>query len=282
MAGIDIGRIAVGMALSAAIGYAGYRRGALSRSGWLGAVLVGTPMFGLGGWIAGLLLITFFVSSSLLSHYRRGDKEAAAEKFAKGERRDLGQALANGGIGALLSIGYGLWPHPLWFAGIVGAVGAVNADTWGTELGVLSAARPRLITTGRPVEPGTSGGVTWQGTWASLGGGLLIGLAAALLGLVERGLGGQAGHAWPVPVYPAVGAVAGIAGSLFDSLLGATVQGIYACDRCAKETEARVHRCGQPTRQLRGWAWLNNDVVNLLASGFGAAVAAGVLWALGA
>jgi uncharacterized protein (TIGR00297 family) len=281
MAGIDIGNLALGLALSAAAGYLGYRRRALSRSGWLGAILVGTLMFGFGGWIAGLLLITFFVSSSLLSHYRRHEKGTAAEKFAKGGQRDLGQALANGGIGALLSVGHGLWPHPLWFAGILGALATVNADTWSTELGVLSRVRPRLITTGRPVEPGTSGGVTWQGTWAGVAGGLLIGLIGALLGQAERWSDGRGFDVWSALAWAALGAMAGVIGSAFDSLLGATVQGIYRCDVCAKETEALVHRCGQPTRHLRGWIWLDNDVVNFLASGVGAALAVGLLLILG-
>jgi len=65
----------------------------------------------------------------------------------------------------------------------------------------------------------------------------------------------------------------GLAGALFDSLLGATVQGIYFCDRCRKETERPVHRCGAQTRRLRGWTWLNNDWVNFLSSLVGGLVA---------
>ena len=72
----------------------------------------------------------------------------------------------------------------------------------------------------------------------------------------------------------------GLVGSLFDSLLGATVQGMYYCERCAQETESAVHRCGQPARPLRGWGWLNNDVVNLLASLLGGLVAALLAWLL--
>jgi uncharacterized membrane protein len=75
-------------------------------------------------------------------------------------------------------------------------------------------------------------------------------------------------------------AVGGVAGSLFDSLLGATVQAIYWCDGCQKETERRVHRCGVETRRLRGWPWLNNDLVNFAASAVGALAAAGGGWAL--
>jgi uncharacterized membrane protein len=74
--------------------------------------------------------------------------------------------------------------------------------------------------------------------------------------------------------------MAGVVGSAVDSLLGATIQGIYLCDVCAKETEAPIHRCGQPTRHLRGWIWLDNDVVNFLASGVGAALAVGLFLAL--
>jgi uncharacterized membrane protein len=71
---------------------------------------------------------------------------------------------------------------------------------------------------------------------------------------------------------------AGLAGSLFDSVLGATVQQIYYCDVCRKETESKIHRCGHETRPLRGWSWLNNDLVNLLSSLFGGVIALIIYW----
>jgi uncharacterized membrane protein len=148
----------------------------------------------------------------------------------------------------------------------------VNADTWATELGVLHRGRPRLLTTGRPVEPGTSGAISATGTAAALAGGALIGLAAAGFDL--------AAGAGPGAAVARLGvtALAGLGGSLADSLLGATVQAIYYCDRCCQETERHPrHRCGAPTRRLRGWPWLNNDWVNAIASGAGALLAA-ALW----
>lgn len=90
-------RLGLGLLLSAAIGLLAFRHNSLTSSGVAGAMLVGTLIFGFGGWTWGLTLIAFFVSSSLLSHYRQADKLAVAEKFAKGERHDLGQVLANGG-----------------------------------------------------------------------------------------------------------------------------------------------------------------------------------------
>ena len=65
-----------------------------------------------------------------------------------------------------------------------------------------------------------------------------------------------------------------LAGSLFDSLLGTTVQAMYFCDYDQKETERRVHSCGRVTRHIWGWTWLDNDAVNFTASVFGSAVGA--------
>lgn len=263
-----------GFVLSLSIGAAGYKRGALSGSGVVGALITGTLIFGLGGWEWGTLLIVFFVSSSALSFYRSRDKRELAEKFAKGHRRDLGQALANGGLAALLAVLFLIWPHPLWFFACAGAMAAVNADTWATELGVLSVLPPRLITTGRRVEVGASGGVTWLGTWASLGGALIIGLVGGLWLLVL-------GQGWAgAGALVLAATVGGLAGSLVDSLLGATVQAIYWCDACQKETERVTHRCGTETRLLRGHRWLGNDLVNFVASAVGALAAVGVGWIL--
>ncbi len=271
---LDLFELFGGFALSLAIGVLGYKRGALSGSGVAGALITGTLTFGLGGWEWGVLLVLFFVSSSALSFYRAREKEGLAEKFSKGHRRDLGQALANGGLTASLAVFSLIWPHPLWFVACAGAMATVNADTWATELGVLSAHLPRLVTTGQRVEVGASGGVTWLGTGASLLGALLIGLAGGL-GLLPLS------HNWAAAGVLLLAATAGgLAGSFVDSLLGATVQAIYWCDVCQKETEQAVHRCGAETRRLRGYRWLGNDLVNLLASGAGALVAAGVGWSL--
>ena len=254
--------------LSAAVSALAYWRGSLSRSGVLGALLVGTLTFGLGGWLWGLLLVLFFVSSSLLSHFKESEKREAAEKFDKGRQRDLGQALANGGLGAAVATLSFFFPSPAWFPFFVGVMATVTADTWATELGTLSRRPPRLISSGQVVEVGTSGGVTAAGAFVSLLGGLYIGLVAGLFSPLLTPLSGLF-----------IGACGGFSGSLFDSLLGATVQRIYYCDVCQTETERRLHSCGHETRSLRGWSWLTNDLVNAMASFAGGLVALG-LWLL--
>lgn len=241
-------------------------RGSLSPSGAAAALVVGTLIFGLGGWQWGVLLGVFFVSSSLFSHFKEAEKQAAAEKFDKGRQRDMGQVAANGGLGSLIAVLSVITPSAGWFPLFVGVMATVTADTWATELGTLSSKPPRLITNGRPVEVGTSGGVSWLGTAVSLAGGLLIGL-----------VGGVTMGRFAVGETAVIGAAGGLAGSLFDSLLGATVQRIYYCDVCQKDTERQQHKCGHETRPLRGWPWLNNDLVNVLASFVGGGVSL-VIW----
>jgi uncharacterized protein (TIGR00297 family) len=268
---LNIPRILAGLILSLLIGGLAYRRRSLTIGGWLGAVLTGTLTFGFGGWAWGLALVAFFVTSSALSHFRQARKQRiAGEKFEKGGRRDLLQALANGGAGALLALLYGLIGEPpavlAFFAGVMATV---TADTWATELGVLSTRRPRLVTTWREVEPGTSGAITTAGLAASSAGALAIGLALLAAELAEHGT-------WR-PWLPAVALLGGLAGSLADSVLGATVQAIYYS--ASGETERRAALDGTPNSLLRGLPWMNNDLVNFLSSLVGGAIALGV-WSL--
>jgi uncharacterized protein (TIGR00297 family) len=286
-ASLVLARLLTGLALSAFIGWLAYRRASLSRSGVLGAILTGTLIFGFGGLSGGLLLIAFFVSSSFLSHYKEARKQLVAEQFDKGGRRDLGQALANGSAATLFAVGSGVaWlatASPdvvtLCLAGLAGALATATADTWATELGVLSKSRPRLITNlTRQVEPGTSGGVTLAGTLAAVGGALFIGLAQLGLQALAAPLGlGDLFYNAAIPL-PGLGIMlatfmGGLAGTLFDSLLGATVQATYYSDCRGKLTERRMERDGTPNRFARGWRWLNNDWVNFIATLAGALVA---------
>ncbi len=263
-------QVLIGFLLAVLIALVAWRVGSLSISGALAAVLTGGLIFGLGGLVWAVLLLTFFISSSALTKAFSKRKASLAEKFSKGSQRDWGQVLANGAMGALLAVGFAIPPHYEWlWLAFAGVMAAVNADTWSTELGVLSGIPPRLITTGRKVERGTSGGITAAGILAAVGGATLIGIMAMLFSPDQRG-----------PLALAIIILGGLVGSLFDSVLGATVQAIYWCPTCNKETERHpMHTCGSPTQQIRGISWINNDVVNFACSVMGALATVG-LWLL--
>ena len=251
--------LGLGAGVALLIGVAAWFRGSLSPSGVLGALIVGVPVFGLAGAVGTVALLGFFFSSSALSKAFRERKAGVEAEYAKTGTRDLGQALANGGVAALAAVLLGLTGDSRFLQAMLGALVAANADTWATELGVLSRSQPRMITTLRPVAPGTSGAVSGMGLLASTAGAAFVGVLALLTGVSWQLL------PWLV--------VAGVGGSLVDSFLGATVQDVRWCEACARETERRVHRCGQPTRALRGLSWLGNDTVNGVATAAGALLA---------
>jgi uncharacterized protein (TIGR00297 family) len=251
----------IGAVLAAIVAVAAYRVHALTLDGALAAFAVGAAVFGAGGWPAATVLFAFFLPSTLLSRIGRARKRvlAGGDKHAA---RNAWQVLANGGVAAVCAL---LAPRAgaALAAAFAGAFAAASADTWGTEIGMLSPERPRSLATLRATAAGLSGGVTALGTLATLAGAACVAGAATLAG---------------VAAFVTV-AAGGVAGALVDSLLGATVQALRWCPRCERGCETNPHDCGAPTTLRRGIAWLENDAVNLAATLTGALVA-GTLAAL--
>jgi uncharacterized protein (TIGR00297 family) len=262
-------RVALGLAFSLAIGLFAWRRGSLSRSGALAAVAIGTSIFAGGGISWFLALVTFFASSTALGKVGRTQKSALKREFEKGDTRDAYQACSNGGVAALSALGMLAFPDPAWLGAFLGALATANGDTWATELGTLSRAEPRSLLTLKRVPRGTSGAVSPLGLVATALGGAVIGAVLALANGRARG---------PSALFLLLaGLLLGVLGSLVDSVLGATVQAGYRCAHCAVETEGPLHHCGRKSEQTRGFAWFDNDLVNLTATALGAALGAWLL-----
>lgn len=244
--------------LSVLIALVARRAHTLATSGAIAAIVAGTISIA-AGWSWGALLISMFVSASALSRWGEVKKaERVGSVVEKGGERDVSQVLANGGVYAAAALASLIVPSAVWFSIGAGALAASAADTWATEVGTLTGGDPISILSGRRVVPGTSGGVSLAGSVAGLAGAMFIGLAAAVF------------H-WPVS-FAAV-TVAGVAGALADSLVGATVQARRWCEACEVFTERLVHTCGTPTRRSGGIVGFDNDAVNAVCSGVGALVA---------
>jgi uncharacterized membrane protein len=155
-----------------------------------------------------------------------------------------------------------------------------------SQLGILSPTRPILLTTLRPVPPGTNGAISLLGTAVSLIGG--AGLGAMFWALDGRTRSGEGWGKWMV-----LGGVAGLGGSLLDSVLGSTLQ------RTLYNTESRrilLHNPttgaakqkkntkGQAEEEMRsleviaGWDVLTNNQVNFISSATVSGIMAWMAW----
>lgn len=254
-------RAAAGALIAAAIAAGAWRSGSLSRSGAAAAFVVGTIAIA-AGWVWGALLILYFVSSSLLSRMGAALKaQRSGAIVEKGGARDAAQVFANGAAFALAALLQLIHPSALWLAAGAGALASSAADTWGTEIGMLSKSFPRLVTTWRRVPTGTSGGVSATGLVATVAGALFIALA---VWLVQRN----------VHLALAV-SLGGLAGAFADSMFGALWQSRRFCVHCNSATERLVHDCGARTERTGGLAWLNNDGVNAACTLVGSLVSLG-------
>lgn len=251
--GKTFGRWAGGFALSSLVAALARRAGVLRTTGSIGGAALGTLIMATGGTAWGTLLFAFFASASALTRMPGRTQDATG--------RTGRQVLSNGATAALAAALHarGIRRARSAFAG---AVATAWADTWATEVGLRWGGAPRLLTTGGRVAPGSSGGVTPLGTAAGLLGALLCGAICGRLGIA--------------PAFST--ALAGSAGMLCDSLLGATIQLRYRCPVCGLEGERRRCACGAARARIRGLPWMDNDAVNACATAAGALLAA---WAPG-
>jgi uncharacterized protein (TIGR00297 family) len=256
----------VGFFFAVIVSVLSFRAGFLAPSGAAATFLMAIIIFGIGGWKWTVPMLVFFIVSSLISRIKNKRKEAAEQLFEKTHRRDMGQVAGNGGIASFFVLFEFSWPDPIWYIAYLGAIAAATADTWGTEFGISFSTGARDILTFRKVPRGASGGISITGTFAGIVGGMVIALS---------------GYPWyaqssdiMLSSFVLLGLVtgAGIAGSIFDSYIGAALQALYKCPVCNAVTERKNH-CDAPTAKVRGYAWITNDYVNLGCTAMGSFVA---------
>jgi uncharacterized protein (TIGR00297 family) len=239
------------------------RAKALDRGGFLASVAVGYAIFLGGGWQWFVVIASFFVLGVGFTWYKYEYKKKLGGAQEKGGARNWPNILANGGVAAVFGLAELLLGGATFAVLYLGAMSAAASDTVATELGLLNKTPPRLIThlTTR-VAPGTSGGVTRLGLAGSLLASLAIGAVAASLGIIGK-------FSPFFVVFLAV--VGGVSGSVADSLIGATLQRKGVCVVCGSPSENLTH-CGKPTEKRSGYFFIDNNIVNLLATIVGAGV----------
>ena len=237
--------------------------------GFLASVGVGFAIVFGGGITWFIMVAVFFILGVVFTLYQYGYKKKIGGAQEKGGARNWPNILANGGVSSAVALVNFVAPSTVLTALFLGSVSAAAADTGATELGLLSKRPPRLLThPTKIVPPGTSGGVTSLGFAGAIICSAILGAMAYFLGVIGS----------PI-VAVGVCLVGGLSGAAADSVLGAALQRKGYCPVCMKPTESLRH-CGEVTVATSGAWFVENNIVNLMATVAGALASMGAWTAL--
>jgi uncharacterized protein (TIGR00297 family) len=214
----------------------------LTPAGLANAWLLGVIIWGTLGWQGYTVVMFYFLVGSALTRLGSAQKEAAgiAEKRsgARGPENVWGSALVATvcalGVALNQTSDLGIIPTPVLLLAYVASFSTKLSDTTASEVGKAYGKRTFLITTLKPVSPGTEGAVSLEGTLAGM-------LASAVIAVVGWGIGLISGLGILYSV------IAAFIATNLESLIGATLQ--------------------------EKFTWLTNEVVNIINTLIGAVIA---------
>jgi uncharacterized protein (TIGR00297 family) len=208
--------------------------GGVSISGAAAGTLVGVLILACAGWPAWWLLGVTFLVTTIATKLGASRKTAMGIAEPKQGHRGAGGIVANTAVAAIAALLIAADPTAPTPRMMFGAaLITAGSDSVASEIGKAWGGTARVLWTGRRVPPGTDGAVSTIGTMAGVLSSFVLSAAAAALALIN------------------VRAVAIVA---LASAVASLLEGIFAV-----------------TLERRGW--LDNDGVNFVATGLGAALA---------
>ena len=266
--------------------------------GCIAAVFVGFVSFS-ASYRFGSILILFYYTSSKFTKLKEDYKKTLDKEYLVGGQRNWIQVLANSILATCVCIlyvylygddtyvsfganivtsfdtlGYSFQINDLksvLLSVYVAHYGCACGDTWASELGILSKSNPRLVTTlfFREVPKGTNGGMSLLGTVASASGGLFIGFIFWFFSLFQYI---DESRMYEIHLqykqYPMilVGLISGLLGSLYDSILGATLQATYySKDLKCIVKHNNIDIRNKSIQHITGINVLSNEMVNFIS-----------------
>jgi uncharacterized protein (TIGR00297 family) len=219
----------------------------LTPAGLLHAWILGIILWGTLGWRSYTVMMFYFLVGSAVTRIGMQKKEAAgiAEKRsgARGPENVWGSALV-ATLCALAAYTLAVAPFPwtprvifLLLLGYVASMSTKLSDTCASEVGKAYGKRTFLITTFQPVERGTEGAVSLEGTLAGIAGSIAIAVVGWVVNLIT-----------PIDILWCV--IAALIATNLESVIGATLQSKFD--------------------------WLTNEVVNGLNTLMGASIAVAI------
>lgn len=204
--------VVVALCLNISFGFLAYYLHTVSKSGFIGGIIVGTIIYlclGLGGF---LILFTFFALGSWSSKHKykwKASHGAAQENMG---RRSSKHAIAKGGVGLVMAIMALLADTPeIFTVSFVAAFATATFDTISSELGQIYGKKPLLITTMKYVPVGTDGAISIEGTVFGVLSASIVAAEAYFLHLINS-------QSIIIVI------IAALIGTTVESILGATIE----------------------------------------------------------
>lgn len=205
------GRCAIGGLVTLAFTVLARMLRGVTNSGALAGAVACFVLYQCGGPGAIAALITVFALAWITTRmgHQRKQKLGIAERR---EGRKASQVLANLGV-ATVCAALSMLDHrrAVFLLAMAAALSEAAADTVSSELGQAFGENPFLITTWRPVAPGTDGAVSLVGSLAGVAAAGIVSSVCVLAGLLPRS-------------WLAISAGAGVLGMVADSFLGAWLE----------------------------------------------------------
>ncbi len=252
----------IGFAISELVAVAAYFRKSLDSSGVIAATIVGTTIYAFAGLIAWSTLILFFISSSIITQFKKYNKIKLSAEYIK-SARNYKQVLASGLIPAILSLIFFITKSEVILLTAISSIAVSCADTWASEIGVLNKGQTVSIATLKPIKKGESGGVSILGSIAALAGAFMIALVYTASRYTDTGKS--------VQILFMITFI-GFVGSFIDSILGAKLQLKYIDFKTKLITESSESN-GHANKKASGLRFINNDMVNFISSLLSALIA---------
>lgn len=225
----------------------------LTPAGYLHAWVLGVLIWGAMGWRGYAVVLFYFIAGSAVTRVGLAQKEAAGIAEDRSGTRGPANVWGSALVGALcalgrIGLGYGVasestaltWGVLLGLA-YVASFSTKLSDTCASEIGKVYGKSTYLITTLKPVPPGTEGAVSVEGTLAGIIASIAIAFVGWLVGLMN-------------PLGIVICGVAAFIATNLESVIGATLQ-------------SRLD-------------WLTNELVNVINTLIGAAIALGLGWGI--
>ena len=160
----------------------------LTKKGWINAGILGTLLWGSIGWKGWISVCIYLFMGTLVTRIGYKDKASRGIAEGRGGMRGPENVWGSAATGCSLALMSCFFPVYLsvFMVGFASSFAAKLSDTFASEIGKRFGQRTYLISTFKPVPPGTEGAISLEGTLAGLLGSAIMTIVMFNLSLISN------------------------------------------------------------------------------------------------